>query len=124
MAKILSFFKVFFLLLFQYAVNYFNLTDHILNTILLGDPDETLSSRIARARQAGHKWAMVMCNVLTFLAKVVTFGQVTVNHCDYALDSKQLGSDKEIWSWSQGKILTTPVNEVEVVILNQGKDNA
>jgi hypothetical protein len=32
----------------QYLVNWFNFGDHALNTVLLGDSDETVSARISR----------------------------------------------------------------------------
>lgn len=103
----------------QYFLNWLNLFDHAINTVLLGDADETVSARTARARKAGQKWAKWLCATLTFFQKIVTFGQVTRDHCDYALDKSIMPNTREIWSWSSMSIHETPENEVEVI----DKDN-
>jgi len=104
----------FFMYLGQYLLNWLNLLDHALNTLLLGDADETVSARTARARNAGSKPACYFCAFLTWGQKVVTFGTVTRDHCDYALDRQTSTNSREIWSWSQGKILDKPEGEVTV----------
>lgn len=98
----------------QFLLNGFNLLDHTLNWILLGDADETVSARTARARNAGNKKACWFCSFLTFGQKVVTLGSMTRDHCDYALDKSVKPNTREIWNWSTGKIDTTPVSEVDV----------
>ena len=70
----------------QYLMNWLNLLDHFANTLLLGDSDETISARTARARNAGVKWAKTFCDFLTYGQIIVTFGAVTRDHGDYALD--------------------------------------
>ena len=112
-----------FMYIWQYFLNWLNLLDHAGNTLLLGDSDETISARTARARLAGQKWAFVACAILTFLTKVVTFGKVSRDHCDYALDKSALPNSKEIWSWSSGKILHTPINEVNPQEINTSNKN-
>lgn len=75
----------------QFGMNVALIADHALNTFLLGDPNETLSRRIARARAAGQSWAKLVCKVLSFFA----FGG---DHCTWA---EQPGtSGNEIWHWS------------------------
>ena len=102
----------------QYLLNWLNLLDHALNTLLLGDPGETISARTARARAAGSQPACYFCAFLTWGQKVVTFGKVRRDHCDYALDRKETTNSREIWSWSQGKILETPESQVKVTEIN------
>ncbi len=86
-----------------------------MNTFFLGDSDETISARIGRARQAGQKWAVFACKTLTFLAKVSTFGQSAMDHCDYALDKSIRPNSREIFNLNTMSFNKTPVSEVEVV---------
>jgi len=97
-----------------FLLNGLNLLDHSLNWILLGDSDETVSARTARARNAGSKNACRFCAFLTWCQKVVTFGKMKGDHCDYALDKSVTPNTCEIWNWSTGKINETPVCEVVV----------
>lgn len=94
----------------QYLINWLNLLDHAANCLLLGDSDETISARAARARNAGLKEACIFCNFLTWAQKVVTFGKMTRDHCSYALDKSAETNSREIWSWGAGKINDTPIN--------------
>jgi hypothetical protein len=98
----------------QYLLNWLNLLDHMLNCLLLGDADETVSARTARARNAGNRTACVFCQLLTWAQRVITFGTVTRDHCDYALDKSAKPNSREIWNWSQGEIRTQPVSMVDV----------
>ena len=41
--------------------------DQGLNTLLLGDPDETLSRRAGRARAKGERWGCYLCKVLDWI---------------------------------------------------------
>lgn len=43
--------------------------DQFINTVLNGDPDETLSSRSARAQEKGKRWGCVLCKLLDYLEK-------------------------------------------------------
>ncbi len=101
----------------QYFLNLANLADHILNTLLLGDPNETVSARTARARRAGRRWAVWACKALTLGARIVTFGQVTGDHCDYALNEQVLPNCREIVDWNTGKFLIQPKTIVDDVEL-------
>jgi hypothetical protein len=109
----MTFIPLFFKLLGQYCLNWLNLLDHMGNTFLMGDANETMSARTARARNAGSKPACWFCNFLTWAAKVVTFGKVNRDHCDYALDASVLPNSKEIWDWNRGTIRKNPVTEVD-----------
>ncbi len=109
--------KTFFMYLGQYLLNWLNLLDHALNCFLLGDSDETLSARTARARNAGSKPACYFCTFLTWAQKIVTLGTMTSDHCNYALDKSVLPNAREIWNWSKGDINATPVATVDDVEL-------
>lgn len=80
----------------QYVLNWLNLLDHAGNTLLLGDANETMSARAARAREAGQRWAAWFCAALTWGQIVVTFGKVRRDHCAYALDRRVLPNSEEI----------------------------
>ena len=80
----------------QYALNLLLALDKGLNTLLGGDPSETLSRRLGRAEDAGSTLAGYACWVLGVFSK---------NHCTW---SEQPGTEgKEVWSWS--KNFTYPV---------------
>jgi len=97
----------------QFLLNFVNLLDHTANFLTLGDANETVSARTARARAAGQKWAKYACMLLTFLAKVVTFGQYVGDHCDYAINPKILPNSREIWDWDTMSFHKAPVTKVE-----------
>lgn len=66
------------------------------NTILLGSPNETISARTARARDAGERWAAVFCRILTFCANTMSLRQT--DHCTWSEGASSIA--KEIWHWS------------------------
>jgi hypothetical protein len=41
--------------------------DQLANAMAGGDPDETISSRAAKAARKGHRWGCVLCRVLDWL---------------------------------------------------------
>ena len=97
----------------QYALNWLNLLDHAGNTLLLGDANETMSARTARARQAGQRWAAWFCAFLTRGQKIVTFGKATRDHCQYALDASVLSNSREILDLNTGRIRARPETVVD-----------
>lgn len=38
--------------------------DQFINTVLGGFPDETISSRAAKSRKRGKRWACILCRIL------------------------------------------------------------
>jgi hypothetical protein len=60
----------------QYLINLLLILDEFGNTLTLGSPDETISSRSAKARNKGKVWGCVMCKFLNIFQK---------DHCDKAL---------------------------------------
>ena len=50
--------------------------DELLNTLTLGSPDETISSRSEKARNKGKAWGCVMCKFLNIFQK---------EHCNKSL---------------------------------------
>jgi hypothetical protein len=67
-----------------YFVNWWVTVDCLLNTILGGDPDETVSSRTAKARVAGDEWACVFCAFLTWCQNKIF--HKPGDHCTTALE--------------------------------------
>jgi hypothetical protein len=51
----------------SYFINLLLAFDQLGNTILGGDPDETISSRAAKAAAQQHKWGCYLCKFLDFL---------------------------------------------------------
>lgn len=74
----------------KFGMNLALWADHGLNTILLGDPNETVSRRVGRAAEENQKWACVFCHWLS-----QTFGK---DHCQKAIEPGTSG--REIWHWS------------------------
>lgn len=70
----------------RYLLNYAVLIDEGINTIFGGSPNETVSERAAKARNAGRKWGCVLCRVLNWINQ---------GHCDKALTST-VGDDAVI----------------------------
>jgi len=99
----------------QYLLNWVNVLDHIANTLLLGDADETVSARVARARAAGQRWAIYVCEFLTRATKLVTFGKVDRDHCNYAVDKAIRPNSREIFSLSTMSFNPKPISEVTVI---------
>lgn len=55
--------------------------DRLGNTAINGDPDETISSRAARARLAKRRWGCILCRLLDSLDS---------NHCNKSLETRFL----------------------------------
>lgn len=53
----------------QYVWNIMIAIDQFWNTVLKGDPDETISSRAGKAAQQNQKWACVLCKFLDLFEK-------------------------------------------------------
>jgi len=99
----------------QWLLNGLNLLDHCGNWLLLGDADETMSARTARARRDGARWAVHACRVLTWGQRVVTFGRVDRDHCDYALDKSVRPNTAEIFDATRMRFRAVPVSQVDVI---------
>jgi hypothetical protein len=81
----------------QFLLNTALMLDLFGNSILLGDPRETISHRTARAREAGSIPACYFCSFLTFIAnRIITKKR---DHCTWALSSDD-SVGQEIWKWS------------------------
>lgn len=109
-------------LLGQYLVNWLNLLDHAGNCLLLGDADETISARTARARACGIRWAWWACRLLTWGQIVVTAGRMTRDHGDYALDKRKRPNSREILDlchWPP-RLRRRPESEVHVIDDGEG----
>lgn len=70
----------------RYLLNYAIWIDEGVNTAFGGSPNETVSERAAKARNAGQKWGCVLCRFLNW---------VNPGHCDTALTST-IGDDAVI----------------------------
>lgn len=51
--------------------------DQLVNAILNGYPDETISSRAAKAARRGSKWGCILCKVLDWIDK---------DHCEKTIE--------------------------------------
>jgi len=81
--------------------NFLYLLDLVLNTILLGDPSETVSSRLGRAIQSGRpKWFVYpFAKVVDFIFyKFIGERNHSLYHIEYDENYKH-----ELWSWINGR---------------------
>ena len=53
----------------EYFWNILLSLDQLVNTIFAGAPDETISSRAAKAERNGKKWGCVLCELLDKIDK-------------------------------------------------------
>ncbi|ALC60108.1 hypothetical protein [Burkholderia pseudomallei] len=70
----------------RYLLNFAVLLDEAVNTIFGGSPNETISERAAKARNAGRRWGCVLCRALDRISR---------GHCDNALTAT-IGDDAVI----------------------------
>ena len=68
----------------QVLLNLLILLDELVNTVTLGSPEETVSSRAAKARNEGKRWGCVLCALLNRIQK---------DHCDKAIEPPSAGDD-------------------------------
>lgn len=61
--------------------NFLITVDQFLNTLALGDPDETISSRLGKAARRGNKVAHVMCHMIGWL--------LGPDHCNHAIEEDE-----------------------------------
>jgi hypothetical protein len=54
--------------------------DQLVNAVLGGDPDETISSRAAKAARRGHRWGCVLCRALDALQR---------DHCERVIETDE-----------------------------------
>lgn len=67
----------------RFLINLLLLLDETGNVLTGGSPNETISERAAKARNAGRTWGCVLCRFLNVFQK---------GHCDNALKST-IGDD-------------------------------
>ena len=77
----------------RYFLNWLILLDLAGNTLAGGSPNETISERSAKARNAGKEWGCVMCAFLGWCASKLA--RRPVDHCADALKST-IGDDAVI----------------------------
>lgn len=82
----------------KYAYNLFLSYDQFINSVLFGDPDESLSGRLGRAMLSGRPkfWVRPMAVVNNFLWLKFT-GEV--DHCLNSVEPEERPYEKELWSW-------------------------
>ena len=64
----------------SYFRRLFVAVDQLLNVIFGGDEDETISSRIAKDKRRGRKFACVLCRILDWLDP---------HHCEKAIEPNE-----------------------------------
>jgi len=76
--------------------------DQFTNVLLLGDPDESLSGRLGRAKLSGRPkyWVEPMAKVNDKIWKFVTGEE---NHCVNSVEPEERPFEKELWSWIKEK---------------------
>lgn len=73
----------------RYLKNLLVSFDQLVNAILGGDPDEFLSTRLARGRDT--------CAACRFVCRVLDW--IDAGHCDRSLRSDTSEGKFEVWKW-------------------------
>lgn len=90
--------------------NLFLAVDQLLNTILAGHPDETLSSRLGRSKgKPRYKWVKyfrVFIDVLFFFDNAKSPDGNRISHCEKSIMPLEQQNfreviDYELWSWNK-----------------------
>lgn len=80
---------------YYFLRNVFIALDRLLNVLLLGSCDETISERTERLRASGSRTGCVLCKAMSLVFKFLKS-----DHCDYAkINGRSLG--REFWHWSK-----------------------
>lgn len=89
----------------RYIVNLLLGIDQLLNTILLGHPDETISSRLGRTVRTGarYKWVKYFQQAVDFVF-FFDKGPNGEGHCENSImpleqENFRRFTDYEIWDW-------------------------
>jgi len=92
----------------QLVFNLFLTLDQLANTLLLGHPDETLSSRLGRSKGKERYWWVYPCReiidlIFFFDTETLPDGRI-MYHCEKSimpLEQQNFRTmvDYEIWSW-------------------------
>lgn len=64
----------------QYFFNLFVSLSQFANTVLAGDPDETISSRAGKARREGRIWGCLLCRFLDLFDR---------KHCEKSIEEDE-----------------------------------
>jgi hypothetical protein len=82
----------------QYLYNLLLSYDQWINTILLGDPDESLSGRLGRAmiHERPKWWVKPMARANDLMWRVLAGEE---NHSLMAVEHEERPLEKELWSW-------------------------
>jgi hypothetical protein len=83
----------------QYSYNLALACSQLFNTVLLGDPDESISGRLGRSYLSGRpKWFVEPWMGAVDWFFVIVFNEL--NHCVNSVEYTET-HDKELWSWIQ-----------------------
>lgn len=63
-----------------WVVNVLLGADQTINAVFGGDPDESISSRAAKAQRKGHRWGCALCAFLSFFEP---------DHCEKSLEADE-----------------------------------
>ena len=95
----------------RYLINIFLTLDQMINTLLLGHPDETLSSRLGRSKDNHRyfwvKWLRSIVDRMFFFDKEVDEKHgVVIRHCEKSImpleqQNFRTVANYELWSWSK-----------------------
>ncbi len=82
----------------QYLYNIILGIDQMVNVLLLGDPDESLSGRTGRAMQSGKpkRFIPLFAKFVDWLFLVIFKEK---NHVLNAIEPEERPKEKELWSW-------------------------
>ena len=95
--------------IFRSTVNLFLAIDQLANTLLLGHPDETISSRLGRSKGKERyfwvRWFRIFVDKLFFFDYKIDKDGKKIHHCEASilpLEQQTFRTlDYELWSWNR-----------------------
>ncbi len=95
-----------------YAYNWARLLDQAANTLIGGDPRQTVSARLGRAEQNGKMWAARICKVISFAFREKDHCLLSVIEDDNRYEVIRLGLQKRAELAMRGERLREPSPDV------------
>jgi hypothetical protein len=81
-------------MVYKYFNNIFIAVDQLANTVIGGDPDETISSRIGKCQRGDHgKLISILIIPIAILINILFIWQGTLNHCIRSIEEDEGSKD-------------------------------
>jgi hypothetical protein len=80
-------------IIYRYFVNLFLAADQLVNTIVGGDPDETISSRVGKCQRGDYGLAMLVLGWILAIVVNIIFIWQGWDHCRRSIEDDEGAND-------------------------------